>query len=236
MYGTHEIPLSLQEKDISINVTKTEFGYQYIRQIAGGLEFQKALLAVRSKILITPVEPLNHPKHITNFLLLEFDRELMIAPQQEKTLYATFPIELGVFIYAKQTYELFDKISCIPAKYSLYGDPKNGVVVRYHLTSVYSKIPQVDPLHFGIIQMNIKNNNSNWNTITKIVLNAYGMKLYYSPLQVKLFASMKISDELSAETDCYEPSTEKNFKKSIEIYQSKKLSILTTKFNMMDGI
>lgn len=236
MYGTYEIPVSLKESGLSLDLTQVDYGYQYSRKLVEAKEFNKIILADKARVLINPVEPLNLPKHITNYLMLEFDKKLTIAPHQEKSFFATFPIEIGVFIFKRKEFEPVDIITLLSAKYTLYGDPRLGVVARYHKTEIYSKEPGVDKLHTGIINITIRNTDSQWNTISKIVLNAYGMKLFYNEKLVKLYASMKVINEISAETDCYTPPPEKGFKKAMELYVSKKIAMTTSKFLMMEGI
>ena len=236
MYGTYNVPFSIKENDLSIEVSKASYGFCYTRQIADKPPVEKIILSNKSRIIINPVEPLNHPKHITNYLLLEFDRTLSIAPHRQESFYATFPIEIGVFIFKKQDFEPFDDISLVPSKYSLYGDPRNGIVTRYHKSSIYADIPQVNLLHQGIVHVTVKNTDTQWNTISKIVFNAYAMKLYYNDKLVQLYATMKITNEITAETDCYAPQSEKGFKKAMELYKSRKLAMLSTKFVMMEGL
>ena len=236
MYGTYDVPFSIKEKELSIDVSKTDYGFLYSRKLADKPVLEKVILSEKSRIIINPVEPLNHPKHITNYLLLEFDKKISIAPHKEQSFYATFPIEIGVFIFTRQDFAPFDDISLIPAKYSLYGDPRIGIVARYYATSIYADIPEVNPLQQGVVHLTIKNSDSQWNTVSKIVLNAYGMKLYYNEKLVQLFTSMKIINEITAETDCYAPHSEKGFRKAMELYKSRKLSILSTKFVMMEGL
>ncbi|KQC08103.1 MAG: hypothetical protein APR54_05035 [Candidatus Cloacimonas sp. SDB] len=235
MYGIYDIPLSFQEGKISLNVTVTDFGFLYKRKLEDKSEVEKLILSNKSKLIINPVEPLNFPKHITDYLMLEFDKDLIIAPNTEKNIFVTFPIEIGVFIVSKNGFEPLDNISLIPAKYSLYGDPQNGVLVRHHKTSVNLKSPSVDPLRQGVIDLNIKNTDSNWITITKLIINSYDMKLYFSSDLVKMKADMKIINSLTAEVDCVTFS-EKGLKKAKELYKSRKLSMISTKFIMTEGL
>ncbi len=236
MYGTYDVPFSIKEKDLSIEISKADYGFLYSRQLADQPAKEKVILSKKPRLIINPVEPLNHPKHITNYLLLEFDKKISIAPHEEQSFYVTFPIEIGIFIFTKQDFEPFDDISLIPAKYSLYGDPRIGTVTRYYKTSIYAEIPEVDPLRQGVVHLTIKNSDSQWNTISKLVLNAFGMKLYFNEKVVQLFASMKILNEITAETDCYTPHSEKGFRKAMELYKSRKITMLTTKFVMMEGL
>ncbi len=236
MYGTYDIPNSLKEQGLSIDMIKVDNGYQYSRGIDGGQELKRLLLVDKARVLISPVEPLNLPKHVTNYLMLEFDQKITIAPHQEMSFWTTFPIEIGVFIFKKKEFEPIDVITLIPPKYSLYGDPRVGVLTRYHKSETYSSQPEADKLHTGLLHVTIKNSDSRWNTITKLVLNAYGMKLFYNEKIVKMYAEMKILNEISAETDCYTPQLEKGFKKAMELYVSKKIAITTSKFIMMEGI
>ncbi|HEX38311.1 MAG TPA: DUF432 domain-containing protein [Candidatus Cloacimonetes bacterium] len=236
MYGTHDIPTSMKESGLSLDFSQVDYGYQYTCKLADNKEFNKIILVDKARVLINPVEPINLPKHITNYLMLEFDKNLTIAPHQEKSFFATFPIEIGIFIFKRREFEPIDIISLLPAKYSLYGDPRIGVVARYHKTEIYSQQPEVDKLHYGIIHITVRNSDAQWNTISKLVLNAYGMKLFYNEKLVKLYASMKINNEISAETECFTPPPEKGFKKAMELYVSKKIAITSSKFLMMEGI
>jgi len=236
MYGAYDIPVELKKKDLSLSVTTAAYGYEYTRRISDRPDFNKLILADRSRMLINPVEPLNNPKHVTDYFQLEFDKKMTIAPHKEKKFFATFPIEIGVFLFTKQDFEPFDIINLVPAKYSLYGDPRVGVLTRYHKTGIFSEEPDIDPLRYGVVSISVRNTDSQWNTISRLVINAYGMRLYYNEKIVKLFSTMKVLNEISAETDCYSPPSDKGFKKAMELYKSRKISITSSKFVMMEGI
>ncbi len=236
MYGNYELPLNLKVPELEIDVTKQKYGFNYVRKLSDKPDFEKIILSDKAKLIVNPVEPCNYPQQISIYLMLELKKQLILAPGSEKRLFLTFPIEIGVFLFTRSDYEPLDEISLLPVKYTLYGDPRNGIVARYFRTDIYSSIPALDPLKYGILDLKLKNTDSHWNKVTKLVLNAFDMKLSYNSDIVKMYAEMKIINETTAETDCYLPALEKGFKKSKEIFRVKKLNILSTKFNMLDGI
>jgi len=58
---------------------------------------EKNLLASTEKVLVNPIEPLNKPKELTSYLLIEFERTLMVEPGATQKIYVKYLLEIGVF-------------------------------------------------------------------------------------------------------------------------------------------
>lgn len=199
---------------------------------------EKNLLASTGKILINPVEPLNKPKELTSYLLIEFERTLVVEPGTTQKIYAKYPLEIDVFISGKgnENFKILDIFTLMKQKFTLYGDPSSGVICKYWRSAVYSSIPSVNPIHEGVVELSITNTSTGWVEVTKAVFNAYGMKMYYHDDMVAMKAKMKIMRGKMAETDFFDSPLETGMKKSLELYTVRKVAITTTKFVMEEGI
>jgi len=160
----------------------------------------------------------------------------VVEPKATRKIFIRFPVEIGVFISGNEDFEILDILSLAKQKFTLYGDPRSGVVCKYWRSKVYSSVPSVNPIHEGVMELNITNPGVKWVEVTKAVFNVYGMKIYYSDEMVSMKSNMKVMSEVIAETDFDDAPLEKEMKKSLELYTERKLSIIATKFVMEEGI
>ncbi len=88
------------------------------------------------------------------------------------------------------------------------------------------------------MELNITNTTTRWVEVTKVVLAAYGMKIYYSENMVAMRANMKITSKKVAEIDFVNSPLEKGMKRSLELYTSRlrQIPVIATKFLMDEGI
>lgn len=235
MFGQHTIPLSLKSENIQLDVQKQD-GWIVYKRNCNGEEEIKSLLAKSTEILINPVEPINKPKEITNYLLIDIETDIVVEPKSNHKIYLTFPVAIGVFVKYSRNYDLLDVFTLASQKYTLYGDQLRGVICRYWESPAYTNIPDVGPLQRGIVELTIKNTTEKWMPISKVVFNAYHMKIYYSKELVSMKASMTILSDNSAETQFVSSSLHRDMKKSLDLYTVRKLSILSSNFTMVDGI
>lgn len=235
MFGSYEIPVSIQKEELSLMLEKGDGILNYRREF-GDERVDKLILAEKGELIINPVEPLNKPKKITPYLLVEFDKSLVVEPKTSKNIFLTFPIEVGVFINGGRSLEILDVFSMTRQKYTLYGSPRGGYICKWWETKPYASIPMVMRNQEGIMSLNIMNETNNWTTITKAVLNAYGMKIYYNNDFTSIKAKMIITSRVIAETDFINSPLVKKMTKSLELYTVSKLSITSTKFIMSEGI
>jgi len=234
-YGTHEIPVKIKNEKLYIDVEKTADNLIYKREYAGE-KIEKLILSSEARIHINPIEPVNLPKEITPYLLIEFEKPLIVGPRQTKDAFMTFPVEIGVYISDKRNFELIDILALAKKKFTLYGEPQNGVICKYWRSDVYTSEPLANSHYEGILNLHIKNISNKWQEVTKTVFNAYGMKIYYSEKQVSMRANMKILSDATAETDFIDSPLKKKMKKSLELYTLRKLPIVSAKYIMQEGI
>jgi len=235
MFGTHVIPLSFESDGIRIDIQKQDGHISYQRK-SNGEEEEKTLLAKTTEILINPVEPINKPKQITNYLLVNIENNVVVEPRSTHRIYLTFPVAIGVFFKRNRDYDILDIFTVASQKYSLYGDQLRGIICRYWKSTAYTKVPVSEPYRLGIMELSIKNTTERWISVSKAVLNAYAMKIYYSSKMVSMKATMNILSDNTAETQFSSSPMYKDMKKSLELYTVRKLSILSSTFTMMDGI
>ena len=150
MFGYHEIPLHIEQDGIILSVKREGENLRYKRACLEE-EVEKTLLAGSGKILLNPVEPLNKPKVLTRYLLIEFNNALVVEPKGKKTIFLTFPIEIAVYISSKKQFEVIDILSLPRQKFALYGDPRNGLICKYWRSAVSPTMLSLDPLWEGHI-------------------------------------------------------------------------------------
>jgi hypothetical protein len=235
MYRYYDAPFKIVKEGITLTLEQEGERLLY-RSVYADKKVEKILLTSTGKVLINPVEPLNKPKELTSYLLIEFDRTLVVAPGSTKRIFVTYPIEIGVFIAGSNQFEIIDILTLVKQKFTLYGDPRSGVICKYWRSEVYSSIPPVDPLHEGVIELSITNTTTGWIEVTKAIFNAYGMKIYYNDDRVSMKATMKIMSGRSAETDFVDAPLEEGMKKSLELYTVRRLPVVATKFVMEVGL
>jgi hypothetical protein len=236
MFGTYHAPFEIEQEGIKISLTQEGDEYFYQRMCLDERE-EKVLLAYNPTILINPVEPVNKPKTLSPYALIEFNKPLMVEPKASKSVFLTFPVELGVFVSSGgDAYEHVDVLTASMPKFTLYGDPRTGIVCRYWKSDIYPSLPDVAPLKQGVFELGVSNTCAEWVKVTKAVFNAYGMKIYYSSNLVYMKAEMEIVSESAARTDFYDTPWSGDMTKSVELYVAKKFPITTTRFLMEYGL
>lgn len=225
------------QEDTVITVEKQGSNLVYTRTFQGEKEVELVLLNNEGDIFINPIEPVNLPQNITSFLLVDFKRPVLIGSGDRKKIYLTFPVEIGVFINDKGgNPEVIDTFTCSRVKFTLYGSHNQGLICRYWESDVYFEEPDTDILYEGYIELEIINDSNYMMEITQAVFNAYGMKIYYGDKRVGMKASMRIINKLLAETDFSTYPTTSRFKRSMELYTARKLTITGTKGIMEFGL
>ncbi len=253
MFDIYHPPFNLEIEDTFITVEIQDDNLIYRRffreeekqednLIVNSLFKEKELAEIlvlnnESDILINPIEPVNIPKTLTSFLLIEFTCPVMIGPGDRKKIYLTFPVEIGVFVKNKEDeYEIIDMFTFSRVKFTLYGSHTQGLICKHWESDVFTKAPETDILREGYIELDIINDSSTTMEIKQTVFNAYGMKIYYGDDRLTMKASLRIINKLLAETDFSTYPTTSRFKRSMELYTSRKLTLSRTKGIMEFGL
>lgn len=234
MFGSHEVPLNIENEGITLSIVKDERVLLYKRECLDE-KTEKIILATNGRILINPIEPLSLPKEITTSFLIEFGKATIVEPKATMKIFLKFPVEIGIFTSGNTHFNNIDIFTLMKQKFTLYGDSRNGVICKYCKSDVYPAIPVVNPLQEGVLELEITNTTARWIEVTKAVFNAYGMKIYYSDELVSMRGTMTLERD-SAETDLINAPIRPGMKKSLEHYTTRKIPVLTTKFVMEYGL
>ncbi len=236
MFGSYISPFNMEIEGVSLSVEKHNDSLIYRRYGSLG-STERLFLQDPCNLLLNPIEPVNIPKRITHFLLVNFKQVLILEPGATKKVYITFPIETGVFVsQGKDGFEIIDIFSFAWLKYTLYGAPSNGIICRYWESDVFLSPPDIKPWNMGYIDLKILNNTEHMAEISKSLFNAYGMKIYYEKNKVVMKAVMKIQSRKLAETEFVHCPEKDRFKKAMELYVSSKLRVSGSKCIMEYGI
>jgi len=215
-WGPHKVPVKLSFEGISLALEKQEAGMHY-RRSSNGENYEKKIFAQKGRFFLSPVEPFHKPVGISTHLLVEFTQPVLLEPRASRNVMVTFPLELASAIaQTRDGGKVLDIFSLSPAKFTLYGSIRSGLICRYWKSEVYGKLPVVNPVLEGIMEINVQNTSGRWAEINKAAFSAQGMKIYFNPYLVSLKASIKIINDYSAETSFIDEPLRKGMDKALE--------------------
>ncbi|MFO7791886.1 MAG: DUF432 domain-containing protein [Candidatus Saliniplasma sp.] len=233
MYGEHKAPFEFERGALIISTEETEEGLNYHREYEDNI-IDKTIFSKGKNIVINPIEPLNTPKVLTSTLLIEMDKPLVLEPNNKKRIYLTYPLEIGVFVKDKKQHKDIDIFTLVKNKYTLYGDVKTGTICKYWKSDLYTSKPSPDPLHLGVLELQLYNSADEWIEVTKSVFNAYGMVMFYDRELVYMRCQMKIVGENRFATQFLTKPLREDMKKSLEVFEKKLHHLKGVRF-IMDG-
>ncbi len=236
MYGKRDIPFRYEDDTVFLEASEDKGFLKYRRLTSLGETFEKTIVTSSdARLVVNPIEPVNLPKKVTNYLEIEFPT-LVIAPNDQRTIHLTFPIEIGVIVFGNKDMKPVDIFSYCPQKYSLYGPAGGGVITKWHRSEIYSDLPETDRLCEGILNLRIQNKTSEWQNVSRVILDGYAMKIYFSDKAVRMFARMKLTTSTIAETE-FQSVTSHNdvLQKSIELYHTLNIPKLSRVYTMEWG-
>ncbi|MGD2248870.1 MAG: DUF432 domain-containing protein [Candidatus Methanofastidiosia archaeon] len=229
MFGSYPFGETITLDTVTIKTYKKS-GLPYYSRTP---DTQKALSSP-STILVHPVEPVTQPKEITHYYLVELDSPLHIASKDTITLFLTFPIEIGIYASSKPSIHPIDTFTLTNPKYTLYGPPEKGIVCKWWKSPLYSNKPSVNPAVEGIMKVIITSESDQWTTLTKIVFNAYHMKLYYSTFAF-MNAAVKV-DSYTVRTTILETPLDNTMERATELYRLRKIPVIEKKEFLMEWV
>jgi hypothetical protein len=233
--GRHPVPFELSFGNLKFSLAKQQGLYLYQRSSDSGRE-EKLVASDSPHVLVQPVEPVNLPRPLSFFLLLDFTQSITLAPKAICKVYLTFPIELAVILTERSPPQPIDIFSLVKPRFSLYGEPRTGVLCRYWQSDVESIMPSPDPLIHGVLELTISNSLAGFVEVNKAVFSAYGMKLSYNNQMTSMRGEMEIISATTAETRFKEPPLRKGMTKGEELYSGKKTPLLPSKYEMHEGL
>lgn len=236
MYQQYDIPFMVEDDNgfkISVDGENAHFVY---RRYHRDEKIENVLSVQNCKITIHPMEPVTIPKELTPYLLITMTRKLMVAPKRSTVIYLRFPVEIGVYISSMKELKRVDGFTLVKQKYTLYGDPRHGILCKYWESDIYSSMPSPNRLEEGILELSISNSSSAWVELSQVVFNAYGMKIYFDDHRVTMRARMGILGTNIAETEFVDSPLKPGMKKAIESYRVSKMAITDAAYVMEMGL
>lgn len=230
MFESYDLDTPINLHTITIETYEESGAYTYHRQPADVTK----IISSTSNLLLNPIEPVTQPKQITHYLLLDITPPISLSPNIALTLFATFPIEIGIFSQIKKetdlgffteprkTITLIDTFTFTNPKYTLYGTPDQGIICRFWKTKIHHKTPEINPLLEGIMKIDLENTGS-WTELTKLVFDARHMKIYYSDIAY-LNASVKITNK-TAETS-FKDILDQDMRKAVTLFSLTKIPVV----------
>jgi len=230
VFGTYGLSTTLKGDDIEIIVEGEGKKKRYFRR-AGKDEIEKVIFADGGNLVVCPVEPVNLPQDgVAEHLLIELNKPLIIEPGVKNTIFVKFPIEIGVFLVDKRDVELIDIFTRIKPKYTLYGPPESGIICKWWKSDIFDDKPSVKKLYEGILKVDISNKYYEWVELTKMVFDAYSMKVFYNH-SAYIHAHLIIVNKTIGETT-FITRRPKDMQGSLDIYISRGVKKLEKKFIM----
>lgn len=235
MFGRYEEDFTVGRNGVSLAMDHVSRPPVYLREGLGET-VRKILTSPDDRIVINPVEPVNLPREITRYLELDFP-PVILNPGIQKTVYLTFPIEIGVFLESNGIYTNIDIFSFAPAKFSLYGTPGAGLITRWHRSDLFEEVPPVTPLTEGIMELTLVNKSPGTIELSRGVFESYGMSLYYSRELAAMKAVMSVFSPLVAETSFIKEPSCGCTERAIDLYTARRIPVVQQKsFSMEYGV
>lgn len=232
MFGRYNCTFHREEGDILVE-TEQNGGLLTYRRRCEGQTFERLLVSNTGEIVINPIEPVNLPKEITNFLQIEFS-PVVIEPGASQTIYLKFPVEIGVFLEAARDIDVLDVFGLGTQKYTLYGSPTSGLIARWYRSAVYTEVPPVECYREGVMELSIHNASHEWVEVSRVVFDTIDMKIYYGDF-VATAATMKILSTILAETDFIDVPLRPGMVKSAELHAARKIPVINRGYLMEWG-
>jgi len=188
---------------------------------------------------IVPVKPVHLPKPIAQHLQIELSEILQLAPRSVWNGYLTCPLEIAIYLGGRHQLTgstPLDLFSLSRAKYTLYGDQQSGLLCKYWRSPLLEDIPSEPVIEQGYVALQLRNDTARWVPVSRIVLPADTMKLYYRNDQVIVPARMELLDERHAEISYPERLALPDFKPVPEAIPTRKIHGFSGKFLMEAGI
>lgn len=229
-YGKFNFDYSINFQGLKLGFEDKNGMYHYKRDIVGWKH--ESNIATQTGIFyLQPIEPLNLPDNVTDFIEIEF-KEITIEPNSTTVVFLTMPIEIGVFLEAKNgERNLLDIVTFCHPKFSLYGAASRGVITRFHKSEVYAMPPSVENYKEGLLRLEIENDTDEWATVGRVVIYQKGLNLYYDETAVSACAKMIIRTHDVADVVGVDQPIREEMTESVQVFESRR----TTPFCNIEG-
>ncbi len=165
MFGRIDGPVKRKE----FSVIRSRGGFTYRRG-----DRQVRLVSKDIALDVLPLAPVNLPERITGHFIVNFDK-IHIGPRERLVLFLKVPVEVGVFFGD----ERIDVFGFVKEEFSLYGPVDGGIVAR----EVAGEEVEEEKIKWdgrsAVIPLRIKNYTSSARHMSRVILNADYLEMYY---------------------------------------------------------
>lgn len=229
-YGKFNFDYSINFQGLKLGFEDKNGMYHYKRDIVGW-KHESNIATRTGTFYLQPIEPLNLPDNVTDFIEIEF-KEITIEPEGKAVVFLTIPIEIGVFLEARNgERNLLDIVTFCHPKFSLYGAASRGVITRFHKSEVYAMPPSVENYKEGLLRLEIENDTDEWATIGRVVIYQKGLVLYYDETTVCACAKMIIRSSDVADVVGIDQPIREEMTESVQVFEQRR----TTPFCNIEG-
>ena len=199
-YGIYEIKenVEFQFPLIKAQIKKEqEKSFTYSRVDSEGNHIEKIIPSDQDKLTleIAPIRPLNYPARRTNFVYLDFDKEVFLSEGASTSFLVRCPVGIGIFLVHDSHKDSMDSFTCDPsrARFGLYGTPDTGILCKYFKVPIVKSELDSEPYHSCVVRLSFENQLERGYSIKKVVFPITDHAIYYDErksqldsLQVKL--------------------------------------------------
>jgi len=152
-------------------------GVKYTRSENGSI-LADSLVIGSHDVTIVPMYPVLVPKRITEYVLVELNKRVDIAPSTNTEFYVQVPVDIAVYAYRGKNFTIVDLIPGYNPKYTLYSNPNEGIIARYIKTGIHDHEPKAE-IGKAIALVRVRNKTREWVALTKVLLHSGNLRLYY---------------------------------------------------------
>ena len=193
IYGIYEIKENTEFLFPSIiaRITKEqEKSFSYSRVDSEGNKIEKIIPANEDKITleVAPIRPLNYPARRTNFVYLDFDKEVFLSEGASTSFLVRCPIEIGIFLVHDSHKDSMDSFTCDPSRsrFGLYGSPDTGILCKFFKVPIVKTEFDSEPYHSCVVRLNFENQLERGYPIKKVVFPITDHSIYYEEKKAQL--------------------------------------------------
>ena len=206
-YGVYEtvdkLDLFFPSVEVKIN-RRDEKSFSYLRKDSEGNITEKIIPSTSKKLTIeiSPIRPLNYPARRTNFVYLQFDKEVFLSKDSTTSFLVRCPIEVGIFLVHDSHKDSMDWFTCdaSSSRFGLYGPSDTGKLCKFYKVPIVKN--ELDSeLHLScVMRVNFENLLDHGYSITKAVFPITDHYLYYKDGKAQLDSlNVKMKKRLAVE-------------------------------------
>jgi len=225
-FGSRNPPFDITMGQHVLGMTSDGDTLRYERTWEGG-SVSRELVGSIDEVVINPIEPVTLPKPVTNYLMVVLPTPAVIAPKGNTTLLTTFPVDIGVQVRSGSHWRLIDSFSLLAPRYTLYGDPANGVVCRHWKGTDISggdddTVESEEDFHLkeGTLILEVANTSGKFVQLERVVLSSHGMHIYHDGRNATMQALCRIQKGANAQTSCIDDPPGSDMERAIDVYHS----------------